>query len=183
MDGKHGCRGSKHDLIQAVTERGISYRQAEHIVTTIFDSVTAAIRRGDSVDIDGFGSWSVVREKPRAWRFGKVITQLPKRVTFTFRGDLTPYLPPTDLAQDHSVTQGDDFTSYVKAIRRFLLDDIHYEDHSLFWMLRWNSGWYQNTFLASEIQASTRWTRCGARLMKTGLHHFLPMARAERLTS
>jgi integration host factor subunit beta len=154
MAPKNAHRGSKHQIIQALMEHGSTYRKAEHVLTIVLDSITAAIRRGDSVEIDGFGSWSFVRQKAgRVWRFGKVINQRPKRLVFTFTGDLTPFASSADVPQDHGVTQEDDLTRYVKNIRKFLLDDLYAEDYHLFWVLRWNSGWFHNTFAAAENQA------------------------------
>jgi nucleoid DNA-binding protein len=145
-----GQRGSKDRLIRAIMEHGVTYRKAEQIVTAVLNSITAAIRRGETVDIDGFGFWSVVPQgKKRAWRFGKVVTMGPQRLTFTFTGDLTGFVS-AEASQNQRPTPEDDFTKYVQTIRRFLQEDLRTDDHLSFWVIRWNSGWYHNTFAASE---------------------------------
>jgi integration host factor subunit beta len=44
------------------------HRDVERIVTTIFDEITAALARGDRVELRGFGAFSV---KERSGRMGR----------------------------------------------------------------------------------------------------------------
>jgi integration host factor subunit beta len=43
-------------------------REAERIVSTIFDEIAAALERGDRVELRGFGAFSVKRRPPRIGR-------------------------------------------------------------------------------------------------------------------
>jgi integration host factor subunit beta len=43
-------------------------RDAELIVTTIFDEITAALARGDRVELRGFGAFSIKRRDARVGR-------------------------------------------------------------------------------------------------------------------
>ncbi len=52
---------TKSDLIERVAERTshISKRDTELVVNTIFNSMTEALRRGERIEIRGFGSFQV----------------------------------------------------------------------------------------------------------------------------
>lgn len=61
---------TKSELIARLAEENphLYQRDVERIVTTIFDEITAALSRGDRVELRGFGAFSV---KQRAARTGR----------------------------------------------------------------------------------------------------------------
>lgn len=61
---------TKSELIQRLSERNphLYQRDVERIVTTIFDEISAALARGDRVELRGFGAFSV---KARDARIGR----------------------------------------------------------------------------------------------------------------
>ena len=61
---------TKSELIARLAEANphLYQRDVEHIVTTIFDEITAALARGDRVELRGFGAFSV---KERGSRVGR----------------------------------------------------------------------------------------------------------------
>jgi integration host factor subunit beta len=61
---------TKSELIQRLAEANphLYQRDVERIVTTIFDEITAALARGDRVELRGFGAFSV---KQRGSRVGR----------------------------------------------------------------------------------------------------------------
>lgn len=61
---------TKSELIQRLSERNphLYQRDVERIVTTIFDEISAALSRGDRVELRGFGAFSV---KARDARIGR----------------------------------------------------------------------------------------------------------------
>ena len=61
---------TKSELILRLAERNrhLLQREAERIVNTIFDEITAALTRGDRVELRGFGAFSVKRRPPRTGR-------------------------------------------------------------------------------------------------------------------
>ena len=61
---------TKSELIQRLAERNphLLQRDAERIVATILEEITAALARGDRVELRGFGAFSV---KQRAARIGR----------------------------------------------------------------------------------------------------------------
>jgi integration host factor subunit beta len=60
----------KSELIQRLAERNphLYQRDVERIVSTIFDEITAALSRGDRVELRGFGAFSVKRRPARIGR-------------------------------------------------------------------------------------------------------------------
>lgn len=51
---------TKSELIEAITERGeITKSRAEQVVNCVFDAMTEALRRGEGIEIRGFGSFTV----------------------------------------------------------------------------------------------------------------------------
>jgi integration host factor subunit beta len=60
----------KSELIQRLAEANphLYQRDVERIVTTIFDEITAALCRGDRVELRGFGAFSVKRRPARVGR-------------------------------------------------------------------------------------------------------------------
>jgi nucleoid DNA-binding protein len=61
---------TKHDLADAVYRRhgALSRREAAAIVDRIFENIGRGLARGADVKITGFGSFSVVRRRPRTGR-------------------------------------------------------------------------------------------------------------------
>jgi integration host factor subunit beta len=61
---------TKSDLVQRLAEANphVYRRDAEIIVTAIFDEIAAALARGDRVELRGFGAFTVKR---RAARIGR----------------------------------------------------------------------------------------------------------------
>lgn len=60
----------KSELIQRLAERNphLFQRDIERIVATIFDEISAALARGDRVELRGFGAFSVKRREARTGR-------------------------------------------------------------------------------------------------------------------
>ena len=60
----------KSELVQRVAEANphLYQRDVEHIVNAILDEITAALARGDRVELRGFGAFSV---KNREGRMGR----------------------------------------------------------------------------------------------------------------
>lgn len=61
---------TKSELIALLAERNphLYQRDVERIVSTIFDEITAALCRGDRVELRGFGAFSVKQRGPRVGR-------------------------------------------------------------------------------------------------------------------
>ena len=61
---------TKSELIIRLAEANphLFHRDAERIVTTVFDEITAALARGDRVELRGFGAFSA---KQRGARVGR----------------------------------------------------------------------------------------------------------------
>jgi integration host factor subunit beta len=61
---------TKSELIMRLAERNphLYLRDVERIVTTIFDEISAALARGDRVELRGFGAFSVKRRDARVGR-------------------------------------------------------------------------------------------------------------------
>ena len=78
---------TKSELIMRLAERNehLLQREAERIVSTIFDEISAALERGDRVELRGFGSFSVKRRPPRIGRnprTGETVRVEEKHVPF-----------------------------------------------------------------------------------------------------
>ena len=60
----------KSELIQRIARRNgnLYQRDVETIVTTILDEITAALARGDRVELRGFGAFSVKHRDSRVGR-------------------------------------------------------------------------------------------------------------------
>ena len=65
-----GVAMTKSELIQRLAELNphLYQRDVELIVTAIFDEITAALARGDRVELRGFGAFSVKNRPARAGR-------------------------------------------------------------------------------------------------------------------
>ena len=61
---------TKSELIQRLAEQNphLYQRDVERIVATIFEEVTAALARGDRVELRGFGAFSVKERDARVGR-------------------------------------------------------------------------------------------------------------------
>lgn len=61
---------NKSDLIEILSRKipSMASRDVEVIVNTIFDSMADSLRRGDRIEIRGFGSFEVRIRKPRLGR-------------------------------------------------------------------------------------------------------------------
>ena len=61
---------TKSELIARLAEQNphLYQRDLERIVSTIFDEITAALARGDRVELRGFGAFSVRRREARIGR-------------------------------------------------------------------------------------------------------------------
>ncbi|KAF0218521.1 MAG: integration host factor subunit [Geobacteraceae bacterium] len=77
---------NKSELIEALAaQKGLSYKKAEEIVNTIFDSMTNALISGDRIEIRGFGSFVVNEYKAYTGRnpkTGESIKVKPKKLPF-----------------------------------------------------------------------------------------------------
>lgn len=60
----------KSELIQKIAEDNphLYQRDVERIVSTVFEEITAALSRGDRVELRGFGAFSVKRRDGRLGR-------------------------------------------------------------------------------------------------------------------
>ena len=61
---------TKSELIQALAQENphLYHRDVERIVSTVFDEITAALARGDRVELRGFGAFSVTDRSARTGR-------------------------------------------------------------------------------------------------------------------
>ncbi|RMD64365.1 MAG: integration host factor subunit beta [Alphaproteobacteria bacterium] len=61
---------TKSELIQRIAELNphLYHRDVERIVGTIFEEISAALARGDRVELRGFGAFSVKRREARIGR-------------------------------------------------------------------------------------------------------------------
>ena len=54
------------DLVQTISAKaGLTKKMADQVVTMVFDQITAALKKGDSVLITGFGRFEVRARKAR----------------------------------------------------------------------------------------------------------------------
>jgi integration host factor subunit beta len=77
---------TKADLIDSVAEKlKLPRGRAELLVAQVFDSMVDALRRGDGIEIRGFGSFSIREYKEyegRNPRTGEAVHVRPKRLAF-----------------------------------------------------------------------------------------------------
>jgi len=77
---------NKSELIEDLAaKKGLSYKKAEEIVNTIFDSMTTAMINDDRIEIRGFGSFVVNNYKAYTGRnpkTGESISVNPKKLPF-----------------------------------------------------------------------------------------------------
>ena len=84
---------TKSELIQRIAELNphLYHRDVERIVTTIFDEISAALARGDRVELRGFGAFSVKRRDSRVGRnprTGDAVQVAEKHIPFFKTGKL-----------------------------------------------------------------------------------------------
>ncbi|MGL1921388.1 MAG: integration host factor subunit beta [Hyphomicrobiales bacterium] len=77
----------KSELIQKLADANphLYQRDIERIVNKIFDEITAALSRGDRVELRGFGAFSIKHRKARTGRnprTGEVVQVAEKYVPF-----------------------------------------------------------------------------------------------------
>lgn len=77
----------KSELIQKIAEENpeLTLRDVERIVSTVFEEITAALARGDRVELRGFGAFSVKTRDARTGRnprTGEAVEVPEKRVPF-----------------------------------------------------------------------------------------------------
>ena len=102
---------TKRDLIDEVVQLYPRYsrRDAEVMVNAVFDSVTEALRRGDRVEIRGFGSFMVRSRRAREGRnpkTGDSVAVNAKRVPFFKVGKELRLRVDEGEEEDESVTAG-----------------------------------------------------------------------------
>ena len=62
---------TRADLIDKLSKAfSFTERESEYIITTIFETMTEALVRGEKVELRGFGSLRIRHRKPRADRRG-----------------------------------------------------------------------------------------------------------------
>jgi integration host factor subunit beta len=61
---------TKSKLIEKVTNRveGLTLKQTEIVVETVFDSIKDALKGGDKIEIRGFGNFKLKERSPRKAR-------------------------------------------------------------------------------------------------------------------
>ena len=69
----------KSELIQQIAEDNphLYQRDVERIVATVFEEITAALARGDRVELRGFGAFSVKQREARTGRNPRTGEQVP----------------------------------------------------------------------------------------------------------
>jgi integration host factor subunit beta len=83
----------RSELIQKIAEENpqLYQRDVERIVNTVFEEITAALARGDRVELRGFGAFSVKRREARIGRnprTGEAVAVEEKAVPFFKTGKL-----------------------------------------------------------------------------------------------
>jgi len=78
---------TKSELILRLAERNphLYQRDVERIVATVFDEISAALARGQRVELRGFGAFSVKRRDARQGRnprTGETVAVTSKRIPF-----------------------------------------------------------------------------------------------------
>ena len=71
-------------LVDKVSEKveGLTRKQTEIVMETVFDSIKEALQRGEKIEIRGFGNFRLktrTRERQETPRQAKALTCLPRR--------------------------------------------------------------------------------------------------------
>ncbi len=76
-------------LIEKVAERvdGLTLKQTEIVVETVFDSIKEALRRGEKIEIRGFGNFRLKERQPRKARNPKTgeSVDVPQKKAIRFK--------------------------------------------------------------------------------------------------
>ena len=72
---------TKSELILRIGELNphLYHRDVERIVSTIFDEISAALARGDRVELRGFGAFSIKKRDARLGRNPRTGAPVPRR--------------------------------------------------------------------------------------------------------
>ena len=78
---------TKAELVEKVSEKvdGLTKKQTEVIINTIFDSIKDALSKEDKVEIRGFGSFRIRHRRAKTGRnpkTGATVSVPPKKVPF-----------------------------------------------------------------------------------------------------
>jgi len=78
---------TKRQLIEKLAAKveGMSFKDAELVIDTLFESMAGALAKGDRIEIRGFGSFEIRTRRPRSGRNPKTGTQVAvpeKKVPF-----------------------------------------------------------------------------------------------------
>ena len=79
---------NKSDLIAAAAQQsGLAKKDAERCVNAAIDAITAALARGEKVQLSGFGTFEVAHRKARVGRNPRTreAVQIPEGKTPTFK--------------------------------------------------------------------------------------------------
>lgn len=104
---------TKSELIEAVAERTkITKSRAELVVNCVFDAMTAALERGEGIEIRGYGSFTVRNYKPydgRNPRTGNQVAVPSKRLPFFKVGkELKTLVNGGPTGEEHAGAHDDD---------------------------------------------------------------------------
>ena len=79
---------NKSELVEKLAERAkITKKRAEQVVNLVFEQMTEALRRGDRIEIRGFGSFGLNYRPPRTGRNPKTgeKVQVPRKYVPHFK--------------------------------------------------------------------------------------------------
>ena len=80
---------TKADLVERISEMaGVSKAEAEEVVKTVLDAIVEALRRGEKIELRGFGSFRIRKRRPRQGRNPKT------GVKVHVPGKAVPYFKP-----------------------------------------------------------------------------------------
>ncbi|MBI4824517.1 MAG: integration host factor subunit beta [Nitrospirae bacterium] len=76
-------------LIEKVSEKagGLTIKQTEIVIDTVFESIKSALQRGEKVEIRGFGNFRLKEMKPRKARNPKTgeTVEVPQKKAIRFK--------------------------------------------------------------------------------------------------
>jgi len=80
---------TKADLVEKIaSSASVSKAEAEEVVKTVLDSIVEALRRGEKIELRGFGSFRIRKRRPRQGRNPKT------GVKVDVPGKAVPYFKP-----------------------------------------------------------------------------------------